>query len=136
MPERPLPRPDDATEPYWEAARRGELAMQRCEPCGHLRFPPRPMCPHCQSFACSWARMSGRGHVYSFVVCHPPLLPAFEAAAPLPIVLVELAESPGLRVVGNLRDHPVGAIEIGMPVEVCFEEVTAEVTLPQWRPAR
>ena len=136
MPERPLPRADDATEPYWEAARRGELAMQRCVPCGHLRFPPRPMCPHCQSFDCSWVRMSGRGSVYSFVVCHPPLLPAFQDQAPLPIVLVELAESPGLRVVGNLRDHPVDAIEIGMPVEVYFEVVTADVTLPQWRPAR
>lgn len=136
MPERPLPRADDATEPYWEASRRGEFVMQRCEPCGHLRFPPRPMCPHCQSFGCNWVPMSGRGRVYSFVVCHPPLLPAFEQRAPLPIVLVELAEDQDLRVVGNLRDHPVDAIEIGMPVEVCFEEVTPEVTLPQWRPAR
>lgn len=134
--ERPLPRPDDATEEYWRACRDGELRMQRCQPCGHVRFPPRPMCPRCQSFESSWVPVSGRGTVYSWVVAHPPLLPAFADRAPLPILLVELEEGEDLRIVGNLigeieeGDEP---IEIGMPVEVVFEEVAPDVVLPQWR---
>lgn len=132
--ERPLPAPDDATQPYWDAARRGVLEMQHCADCGHRRFPPRPMCPKCQSLESGFAPVSGRGRVYSFVVCHPPLLPAFADRAPLAVVLVELSDDPSLRIVGNLEGCGAGAIEIGMPVEVCFERVTPDVTLPQWRP--
>ena len=36
--------------PFWEYAARGELRVQACADCGELRFPPRPCCPHCQSF--------------------------------------------------------------------------------------
>lgn len=135
-PQRPLPAPDDATQGYWDAAKRGALEMQCCAECGHRRFPPRPMCPKCQSLESRYAAMSGRGSVYSFVVCHPPLLPAFQERAPLAVVLVELEDDASIRIVGNLFDAEPEAITIGMPVEVCFEELTAEVTLPQWRPRR
>jgi len=134
QPPRPLPAPDDATQGYWDAAKHGALAMQRCAACSHRRFPPRPMCPKCQSFESRFEPVSGRGRIYSFVVCHPPMLPAFLDRAPLAVVLVELEDDPALRIVGNLFDCDASAIEIGMEVEVCFEEVTPEVTLPQWRP--
>ncbi len=134
-PERPLPLPDDASEGYWRACRAGSLQMQSCGECGHLRFPPRPMCPRCQSFESEWLEMSGRGRLFSWVVCHPPLLPAFQSRAPLVIVLVELDESSELRIVGNLFDCPASEIAIGMPLQVFFEPVNAELCLPQWRPA-
>lgn len=133
--QRPLPAPDDASEPYWQGCREGELRMQRCAPCGHLRFPPRPMCPHCQSFESTWVPVSGRGTIYSWVVAHPPLLPAFAERAPLTIVLVELEEGDGLRIVGNWTGEDPAALAIGAPVEVVFEDVTPDVTLPQWRAA-
>ena len=131
--ERPLPRPDDASQQYWQGCRDGELRMQRCTPCGHLRFPPRPMCPRCQSFECGWVPVSGRGTVYSWVVAHPPLLPAFVDLAPLVVLLVELEEGDDLRIVGNLLDEGPEDVAIGMPVEVAFEQVAADVVLPQWR---
>lgn len=134
--ERPIPQPDDATAPYWEGCREGELRMQRCQPCGHLRFPPRPMCPRCQSLDSGWVPVSGRGRVYSWVVCHPPLLPAFQERAPLTVLLVELEEGEGLRLVGNWAPgaEPTGEVEIGQPVEVAFEQLDDDVVLPQWRP--
>ena len=131
--ERPLPRPDDASQQYWQGCRDGELRMQRCTPCGHLRFPPRPMCPRCQSFECGWVPVSGRGTVYSWVVAHPPLLPAFVDLAPLVVLLVELEEVDDLRIVGNLLGEGPEDVAIGMPVEVAFEQVAADVVLPQWR---
>ena len=131
--ERPLPRPDDASQQYWQGCRDGELRMQRCTHCGHLRFPPRPMCPRCQSFECGWVPVSGRGTVYSWVVAHPPLLPAFVDLAPLVVLLVELEEGDDLRIVGNLLGEGPEDVAIGMPVEVAFEQVAADVVLPQWR---
>ena len=132
---RPLPLPDEDSRPFWEACRRGELRMQRCARCGRLRFTPRRMCPECQSTECEWVAMSGRGTVYSRVVCHPPLLPAFQAMAPYAVVLVELEEDPRLRLVGNVLGCYPERVRIGMPVRVAFEAVSDEIRLPQWRVA-
>lgn len=131
--ERPLPRPDDASEGYWQGCRSGELRVQRCTPCGRLRFPPRPMCPRCQSFRAAWVPVSGRGTVFSWVVAHAPLLPVFAELAPLVVLLVELEEGQDLRIVGNLLGEGREQVAIGMPVEVAFETVAADVVLPQWR---
>ncbi len=133
--ERPLPLLDDDSAPHWEAASRGELRIQRCTACRGWRFPPRPRCPRCGSDAVEWARVSGRGTVYSFVVAHAPVLPSFAARVPFAVALVELDEDPQLRVVGNLPGVPLAELQIGMRVEVDFEVVADGVALPQWRRA-
>jgi len=76
--------------------------------------------------------MSGRGTVYSRVVCHPPVLPAFQERAPYAVVLVELEEDPGLRMVGNVQGCAPEDVEIGMPVRVTFQDLNDEIALPQW----
>ena len=137
----PLPSTDDPRDaPFWEATRRGELVIQRCASCGRLRFPPRPMCPGCQSFDHAWQPMSGRGRIWSFVVPHPPLLPSFAGLAPYNVIVVELAEDPAIRMVGNLvtsadgeiNDIDPKTIEIGTPVRVVFHTAAPDVALPRW----
>jgi uncharacterized OB-fold protein len=130
---RPLPLPDEVTAPFWEGCRRGELLVQRCSECERFRFPPRPMCPHCRSFEAGWVRMSGEGTLYSFVICHPPVLPAFEAQVPFAVALIELSEDPGLRMVGNVVDAAPGSLRIGQKVQATFEEIADGVVLPQWQ---
>ncbi len=84
--------------------------------------------------------MSGRGTVWSYVVPHPPLLPAFNDVAPYNVIVVELAEDPTIRLVGNLVTSSEGAInevdpttiEIGQPVRVVFGAPTDDVVLPRW----
>jgi uncharacterized OB-fold protein len=68
--------------------------------------------------------------VYSFVVHHHPAVYGFET--PFAIVLVELDE--GVRIVGNMPGLDVADVRIGMPVEVRYESVEGEWTLPQWQP--
>ena len=130
---KPLPYADAETAPYWQWAKRHELRMQRCADCSTLRFPPGPMCPSCQSQRDEWVRMSGGGTIYSWIVVHPPVLPAFTADAPYPVVLVQLDDHPSLRLVGQVVDIPIDQLAAGIPVEVVFDDVTAEVTLPKWR---
>jgi hypothetical protein len=132
---RPLPLPDEVTAPFWEGCRRGELRMQRCAACGRFRFLPRPMCPDCRSLDSEWVRMSGAGTLFSFVICHPPVLPAFQAQAPYAVALVELAEDPGLRMIGGVLDCPPDRLRIGQKLLVSFEEIEGGFVLPQWRPA-
>jgi uncharacterized OB-fold protein len=136
----PLPELDADTAPFWHAACRGELAIQACTSCGRLRHPPRPMCPQCRSLEFEWRTMSGRATVWSYVVPHPPLLPAFTPLAPYNVCVVALDEDPNIRLVGNLiasegaainSVEPAG-IEIGAPVRVVFEQVADDVALPRF----
>ena len=135
-----LPDLDDAdARPFWEGTAKGELRMQACTDCGRKRMPPRPMCPWCQSLRSEWPAVSGRGRIWSFVVPHPPLLPAWAELAPYNVVIVELDEDPSLRLVGNLvaaEDASINSVDprtigIGQPVRVVFQRVD-DVVLPRW----
>ena len=125
--------------PFWAGTARGELLVQACDSCGRWRFPPRPMCPHCRSLVSRWEATSGRGTVWSFVVPHPPLLPAYSELAPYNVIVVALDEDPKIRMVGNLLASADGQINeidpatitVGEPVSVVFQQVE-DVSLPRW----
>ncbi|MGV9450240.1 Zn-ribbon domain-containing OB-fold protein [Streptomyces sp. NPDC003635] len=130
----PVTDPDGA--PFWRYAAAGELRVQACADCGEPRFPPRPCCPHCQSFATTWQKVGGHGRIWSYVVPHPPLLPDYAAQAPYNVVVVELLDAPRIRLVGNLVARAGGALDevpadrlrIGARVQVVF----GPDGLPQW----
>ncbi|MEP6626045.1 MAG: OB-fold domain-containing protein [Acidimicrobiia bacterium] len=130
---------DETTSAFWAGTARGELLVQACGACGRWRMPPRPMCPHCQSISVTWIPTSGRGTVWSFIVPHPPLLPAYAELAPYNAVIVALDDNPAIRFVGNLvanADAPINEIDpatitIGEPVRVVFTTVD-DVALPRW----
>ncbi len=136
----PLPTTDEFDAPFWEAARQGILVIQACSDCGELRFPPRPMCPSCHSRRREWRPLSGRGHIWSFIVPHPPLFPVFNPLAPYNVIIVELEEAPAIRLAGNLVVRPDGeinevapeTIRIGQPVQAVFVPVTDDVSLIRW----
>jgi uncharacterized OB-fold protein len=134
------PTTDRDGAPFWAYAARGELRIQACTACGRLRFPPRPCCPHCHSFDNAWRLMSGRGRIWSYVVPHPPLLPGYAAQAPYNAVVVELAEDPRIRLVGNVvtaPDAPLNSLDpstlrIGAAVKACFHQGAEDATVPRW----
>jgi uncharacterized OB-fold protein len=132
-PPRPVPDPDVSGAPFWEAAARHELVLQRCSSCGVIRHPPRPMCATCNSMDSTFEPASGRGRIWSWVVAHAPVLPSFADKVPYNVVVVELTE--GVRMIGNLLDVDNDAITEGMDVTVDFEDIQEGVSLPVWRPA-
>jgi uncharacterized OB-fold protein/acyl dehydratase len=125
---RPAIGPD--TRFFWEGTRAGELRIQRCGECGALRHPPGPMCPRCHAVAREHVTATGRGTVYSYVVHHHPPVPGREP--PFVVGLIELEE--GVRMVGNVIGCPPADVHIGMPVQVTFERIDDDLTLPQWTP--
>ena len=130
---------DPIANEFWFGCARGELLVQACASCRTKRMPPRPMCPNCRSTDVTWEPTSGRGTVWSFIVPHPPLLPAFGEVAPYNAIIVELEEDPAIRFVGNLVASAAGQINeidpatitIGEPVHVVFHQID-DVTLPRW----
>mgnify|MGYP001040349366 CR=1 FL=1 len=130
--QKPSPRIDEVNRPYWEAAKRYELLLQKCEECGYYRYPPGETCPSCLSDKLGWVKVSGRGSVYTWTVFHQVYHPAFKENVPYAVVAVELEEGP--RIITNLADCKIEDIKVGMPVEVVFDDVTEEITLPKFRP--
>src|SRR5437762_1553030 len=74
---KPLPVPDDVTRPYWEAAKRHELRVQRCVQCRELQHPPQAACEQCGGTSFDWALLSGRAFVYTFVIDQRLMVPGF-----------------------------------------------------------
>ena len=128
-----LPRPTPLTEPWWEACRRHELLVQRCNSCGTHQFYPRTLCTACGGRELEWVRASGRGQVMSYTVVRLPVSPAYADEVPYAIALVELAEGPVM--MASLTGVDLDALVVGMAVEVAFEEWTETVTVPRFRPA-
>ncbi|HEY5899775.1 MAG TPA: OB-fold domain-containing protein [Burkholderiales bacterium] len=129
---KPLPLIDAQSRPYWEAARRHELRLPKCDACGALRIQFERWCPQCGSDKSSWARLSGRATVWSHCTFHRKYFAEFEADLPYGVALVQLEEGPKLitNIVGIRHDE----VRIGLPVEVVFDDVTPEVTLIKFRP--
>ncbi len=127
----PVPIPDMDSAPFWEGCRQGELLLQRCSSCAAYRYPPRPICPDCHTVGGIWAKSSGRGKIYSWVIAYHPPRPEFADYVPYTIVLVDLEE--GVRMVSMLVDTPSEAVVEGLPVEVTFERLTEQITLPRFR---
>lgn len=132
--DKPLPALEGLTAEFYAWCRRGELRFQRCTACGTFRHVPREICAACNSFDWEWAPATGRGRVYTWTVVHRALHPAFVDATPLAPVVAEMEE--GVRLLGNMIDCAPEALAIGMPVEVVFEAVTPEVSLPRFRRRR
>ena len=130
---KPLPAISEYNRPFWEYARQHELRLQRCLDCGRAWAPVGPVCPHCFSERCEWARMSGRGKVASWVVFHKLYHPAFANDIPYNVAFVELDEGP--RLISSVVGAPNASLRIGMRVEVVFDDVDEAVSLPKFRPA-
>lgn len=128
-----LPAITDENRPFWDAARAGRLVMQRCETCGHVRYPISAVCPRCLGSAAEWIDLSGRGSVLSFVVFQRAYNPAWSDRVPYNVALVQLAEGP--RMFSNVVGIPNEAVAVGMPVSVVFESVPGtDVVLPCFAP--
>ncbi len=131
--QKPIPTITPDMQPFYAAAKHRQLVVQRCRSCGTPRFPARTICSHCLSQEVEWVPVSGRGEVYSFNVMHQVYHPGFASEVPYAVVVVKLEE--GVKLISNLRGVRPDAIRIGMPVQVVFEDLNEEITLPKFEQA-
>jgi uncharacterized OB-fold protein len=129
---KPLPAVTLETAPYWDAARRHELHIQRCAACGQHQFYPRIYCAQCFSDRVEWIKTSGRATVTTFTIVRRPVSPAFADDVPYVVALVTLAEGPTMMT--NIVGCAPEKVAIGMPVEVTFEDWTEEISIPKFKP--
>ena len=130
---KPLPTLVGETRPFWEACRRGELLIQKCDTCGEYQFYPRGICANCWTSDIAWVRASGRGTVWTFTVTHQNRTPGFAEEVPYVLALVELEE--GVKMFTNVVECDPREVKIGMPVEVTFVRATDQISVPYFKPA-
>ena len=130
---KPVPGVDEETKPFFGYTKQHELRMQKCLRCGKFYYPPSSMCPHCQNWGSEWIKLSGKGEVYSFIVVRRATNPAFAKEIPYVVAIIETKE--GTRMISNVVGCKPEDVRVGLPVEVVFEDVSEEVSLPKFKPA-
>ena len=80
--------------------------------------------------------LSGRGTLYTYIIVHQPVLAQWRESGPYNIIQVALEEAPEIRMTSNAVEVDNSQLKVGMPLEVVFDDVTAEDTIPRWRPRR
>lgn len=129
---KPLPKPAPESLPYWQAAAQHRLELPQCDSCAKHWHPPSRSCPHCLSDKFHWSQVSGRGKVFSFVIYDRVYHPAFATEVPYVVGLVELEEGP--RILSNIIGIAPEEVGCEMKVQVVFDDVAADVSVPKFKP--
>lgn len=130
--------PDFDTAEWWMGTKQHKYLVRQCKSCGHKWFPPFPACSKCTSMDLTWFETAGKGVIHSYIVVTQPILSAFIETVPYVVALVELddcreADGALVRVAGVLMDDE-GAVAMGLPVEVVFEETKEpNIVIPRWK---
>ncbi len=131
--EKALPQPTPETQEFWDGLKRHELRVQQCQDCNQHYLYPRPFCPSCWSRNVEWTTVSGTGKLETYVINHRPAR-GFQDEAPYVIAVVTLDEGPRLMTnLVNVEAEPE-QLPADMPVEIVYDDVTDEITLPKFQP--
>ena len=136
---KPIPVPQGESDHYWQKAKQGELWLRYCNSCKEAYFFPTDICraiPCANPRDTKWIQASGKATLYTFAIVgyetgkapHP----GFEA--PYVTAIVELEEGPTMPTNIVMDDPTPEKLQIGMPLEVVFEDITDEIALPKFKP--
>jgi uncharacterized OB-fold protein len=131
-PSKNLPQITPETAEYWAGCKRHELLIQRCDDCGAAQFYPRMFCTQCSGRHLRWVRAGGRATLVTFTIVHRAVSQAYAAEVPYVVALVRLEEGPTMMT--NVVSCAAVKLQIGMSLEVVFDDWTDEVTVPKFRP--
>ena len=80
---------------YMDSLAEGKIRGSKCEKCGMLHLPPRPVCPECGGSEMAWVDVSGDGVIRAFTVVHVPLS-TMMGCSPYAVAVVELDDGPSV----------------------------------------
>ena len=130
--QKPLPEVNGDNKEFWSGCKAHELRFQKCRACGYVRWPASIICPACYSRETEWIASRGKGIVYSFVIYHVAYHEGFKEEIPYIVADVELEEGP--RLLTNIVGCLFKRIACDMPVQVVWDDVTKDFSLPKFRP--
>lgn len=116
-------------ESFYNFVKQGKLMGAKCDKCGQILVPPKPMCPNCFSKQLGWTELPQQGKLLTYTVIH--ISPKqFQSMAPYAVGIVTFGE--GAQLPGVIRNVALDAIKVGMPLTVDFEKDVIPTEWPQW----
>lgn len=115
-------------EQFYKFIGEKKLMGAKCNKCGDILVPPRPICPKCFSSNLSWIQLENRGKLLTYTVIH--VAPGmFQHMVPYAMGIIELKN--GVRLPGIIQGVKHEDLKIGMELEVDFDTKIPS-TWPQW----
>ena len=91
------------------------LMAAKCNVCGAVLLPPKPMCNHCLSTNLKWSELEDSGRLVSYTIIY--VAPnQFQSMAPYIVGIVEFER--GLRLPGIIRNVDPKEIKVGMNLKI------------------
>ncbi len=132
---KPVPVPQVESDVYWQGAKNHELWLRNCNDCGNAYFYPRDISPCCFSRNTDWRQASGKATLFTYAIVHRAPHMGFVGDVPFVPAMVELEEGPIMPTNIVMDDPTPENLQIGMPLEVVFEDITEDISLPKFKPA-
>lgn len=128
---KPMPVPDAQSQPFFDAAERGVLLLQKCNDCKAWLLPDAKLCTECLSESLDWAESSGTGSIFTFGVVHQQVQ-GWEADTPFNVTVVQLDE--GVRLTSTVTNCANEDLRVGMPLAVTFVDAGNGTMIPKFQP--
>jgi uncharacterized protein len=117
-------------EQFYKFLERHKLMAGKCQKCGKIHLPPRPMCDNCLSKQFDWVEVRGEGKLLTYTVIS--IAPEqFQALTPYAVGIVELEN--GLKIPGMITGVTQEHLNIGMNLTVDFGSCNTTHKWPQWQ---
>ena len=125
MSEQPIPF---TIASFYKFVSEKQLMAAKCNECGTVLLPPKPMCTNCLSTNLKWIELEGDGKLLSYTIIH--VAPEqFQSMVPYSVGIVEFKK--GLRLPGMIRNVNPEEIKIGMDLKIDFDSSTSS-QWPAW----
>ena len=131
---KPIPVPQGESDYYWEKAKEEVLWLRKCNECQETYFYPRDISPCCFSKDTSWIQASGRAKLFTYGIVHRAPHAGFVDDVPFVTAIVQLEEGPKMATNIVMDDPTPEKLQIDMALEVVFDSITDEITLPKFKP--
>ncbi len=123
--------PNEATEPFFTAAKDGVLKLQHCTACAAFMYPHKNRCQRCGSPELTWRAAAGTGTLYAHAMLHRQYHPRHEGRLPIVLAWIDLPE--GVRMPSNVVGSDPKDIQAGAEVRVDFESDPTGIAYPVFR---
>ncbi len=117
-------------EQFYKFLGKGKLMAGKCQKCGKIHLPPRPLCDNCFSTDFEWVNVSGKGKLLTYTVIN--IAPAqFQALTPYAVGIVQLEN--GVKIPGMIQGVTQEQLKIGMELTLDFGTCNTTQQWPQWQ---
>ena len=123
-------QPPFTIEQFYKFMAEDKLMAGKCQKCGKIHMPPRPLCDNCFSQGFTWKQVSGKGKLLTYTIIHVAP-PQFQAFTPYTVGIVQLENS--LKLPGMISGVTENTLKVGMDLIIDFKGCSTGQAWPQWQ---